>query len=507
MSTEGGAPDGGPPEGGAPDGGPAFVTEAEKRQHRSHGLLGDSDLGDERSAPQRLRGFTRIFWAATAVLVLAVGGLTAATIAKGPRVASLEVSTDGIVERDGGRVRLHLDQAVEPDALERVTVTPDAPHTAELDGGLLTLTFAQTLRYATTYEIGIDSARSAATGSSADLTASFTTKNPDLFTLDRTADDPSQPDAIRVRPLSGGETRVLFTADRIQDYTVVGPVLVVVTIEPDDTNRVRTLTLDTGSEGTIPLPGPGTVRELHASPEKGVLGWTFSGQTPTGPLDRALYSYDLTDQKGEAVPVLGIDGGPLRARDWLFVPGTTSVVTHSLDDTVLLLDLLTPGSVSPLGQHAELRGFVPGANRLVVADPDSGSLIDLADGSVETLALPPAEVGATASPVQVLLLDSDSYVELEAEYSPETGATQYSVVRVDASGTAEIFRTSPTGRIRGICLSPNGQYLAVEAVSVEGEPDDYPDVPGFSATSTVLVDLGSGETARSVNGVSRDWCA
>ncbi|PPF79236.1 hypothetical protein C5E02_13920 [Rathayibacter rathayi] len=478
------------------------ATEVESGGTARNGSRRRSNLGSAHAS-----GFPRAFWAVVAVLVLAVGGLTAATVAKGPRAASLEVSTDGVVERDGGRARLHLDQAVEPDALERLTVTPDAPHTAELDGGVLTVTFTGTLRYATRYTLGIDDARSAATGSAADVSASFTTKDPDLFTLDRTAEDPSQPDAVRVRPLSGGNARVLFTADRIQDYTVVGPVLVVVTIEPDDTNILRTITLDTGSEGIIPLPGPGTVRELHSSPEKGVLGWTFTGQTPTGPLDRALYSYDLTDRTAEAVPVLGIDGGPLRASDWMFVPGTTSVVTHSLDDTVLLLDLLTPGAISPLGQHAELRGFVPGANRLVVADPDSGSLIDLADGSVEKLALPPAGVSATASPVQTLLLDSGSYVELEAEYAPGTGTTQYSVVRVDAAGPSEVFRTSPTGRIRGVCLSPNGQYLAVETVSVEGRPDDYPGEPGFGATSTVLVDLGTGDTARSVNGRSRDWCA
>ncbi|QHC74900.1 hypothetical protein [Rathayibacter sp. VKM Ac-2805] len=495
MSTERGAT----PERGASPGGGTSAQSGRRAGGGARRAPGLDSAGASR--------FPRLFWAVVAVLVLAVGGLTAATVAKGPRVASLEVSTDGVVERDGSRARLHLDQALEPDALDRVRVVPDAPHTAELDGGVLTVTFTDTLRYATRYEIGIDDARSAATGSAADVSASFTTKDPDLFTLDRTADDPSQPDAVRVRPLSGGDARVLVAADRIQDYAVVGPVLVVVTIEPDDTNLLRTVTLDTGSEGVIPLPGPGTVRELHSSPEKGVLGWTFTGQAPSGPLDRALYSYDLTDQKAEAVPVLGIDGGPLRARDWMFVPGTTSVVTHSLDDTVLLLDLLTPGSISPLGQHAELRGFVPGANRLVVADPESGSLIDLADGSVETLALPPADVSATASPVQILLLDSGSYVELEAEYAPETGATQYSVVRVDASGTSEVFRTSPTGRIRGVCLSPNGQYLAVETVSVEGRPDDYPGEPGFSATSTVLVDLGTGDTARSVNGRSRDWCA
>ena len=455
------------------------------------------------------RGFSRVFWGATLVLALGVGGLTAATISRGPRVASLEVSTDGVVERDGGRARLHLDQDLEPEALDRVEVTPEAEHTVELEDGVVTVTFADTLRYATTYEIAIDDARGLATGATADVSASFTTKDPDLFTLDRTP-DPAEPDAIRVRPLSGGsgdETRVVATADRIQDYVVVGPLLVLVTIEPDDTNLIRTVALDTGAEGVIPLPGPGVVRELHAASEKGVLGWTFTGEAPTGPLDRALYSYDLTDQKAEAVAVVGIDGGPLRARDWLFVPGTTSVVTHSVDDTVLLVDLLVPGAISPLGQHAELRGFVPGANRLVVADPDRGSLIDLADGSVETLALPVAEVSPTASPVQLLLLDSTSYVELEAEYSPESGATQYSVVRVDADGTSEVFRTSPTGRIRSICLSPNGQFLAVEAVSVEGEPDDYPEVPGFSATSTVLVDLETGDTSRSVNGVSRDWCA
>ncbi|NQX17523.1 hypothetical protein [Rathayibacter sp. VKM Ac-2857] len=468
-------------------------------------------MSTERRASHERRGgersFSRVFWTATAVLVLAVGGLTAATIGKGPRVASLEVSTSGVVERDGGRARVHLDQTIEPDALDRVRVTPETPHTAELEGGVLTVTFDDTLRYATEYEIAIDDAQGTATGAESDLSAAFTTKDPDLFTLDRTAEDPAQPDAIRVRPLSGGDTRVLYTADRIQDYAVVGPVLVVVTLEPDDTTLIRTLTLDTGSEGVIPLPGPGVVRELHASPEKGVLGWTFTGSAPTGPLDRALYAYDLTDQKAEAVPITGIDGGPLRATDWMFVPGTTSVVTHSLDDTVLLVDLLTPGTISPLGQHAELRGFVPGANRLVVADPDSGSVIDLADGSVETLDLPPADVGPATSPVQLLLLDSSSYLELEADYSPETGTAQYSVVRVDASGTTEIFRTSPTGRIRGVCLSPNGQFAAVEAVSAEGVPDDYPDVPGFSATSTVLVDLGTGDTSRSVNGVSRDWCA
>lgn len=450
------------------------------------------------------RGFARVFWGAAAVLALAVGGLTAATIAKGPRVASVEVSRDGVVERDGGRARIVFDQALKPDALDRVEVSPATPYSAELDGSTLTVTFERTLRYATDYEISIDAARGTATGSTADVSASFTTKDPELFALERVADGP---DAVRARPLSGGDARVVFTADRIQDYVVVGPVLVAVTLEPDDTNLIRTMTLDTGAEGVIPLPGPGTVRELHASPEKGVLGWTFTGDAPTGPLDRALYSYDLTDQEGEAVAVSGIDGGPLRARDWTFVPGTTSVVTHSLDDTVLLLDLLTPEAISPLGQHAELRGFVPGADELVVADPDSGSLIDLSDGSVETLALPPAEVSATASPVQILLLDSSSYVELEAEYSPETGATQYSVVRVDDSGTSELFRTSPTGRIRSICLSPNGQFLAVEAVSVEGVPDEYPEVPGFSATSTVLVDLGTGDSTRSVNGVSRDWCA
>ncbi|MWV58826.1 hypothetical protein [Rathayibacter sp. VKM Ac-2754] len=457
----------------------------------------------ERRSP---RAFARAFWGATTALVLAVGALTAATIGQGPRVTAVEVSRDGVVERDGGRVRIHLDQSLEPDALERVQVTPETPHEAELDGGVLTVTFADTLRYATTYDITIDRARGVATGSAADISASFTTKDPDLFTLDRTP-GPAEPDSIRVRPLSGGEARVVATADRIQDYVVVGPVLVMATLEPDDTTLLRTVTLDTGSEGVIPLPGRGVVRELHASAEKGVLGWTFSGDTPTGPLDRALYSYDLTDQKGEAVAVTGIDGGPLRARDWLVVPGTTSAVTHSPDDTVLLIDLLDPASISPLGQHAELRGFVPGANALVVADPESGSLIDLVDGSVETLALPTADVAATASPVQVLLLDSGSYLELEADYAADAGTTQYSVVRVDAAGTTEIFRTSPTGRIRSICLSPNGQFVAVQAVSEEGVADGYPDVPGFSATSTVLVDLDSGDTTRSVNGVSRDWCA
>ncbi|MFT4030380.1 MAG: hypothetical protein QM675_10940, partial [Protaetiibacter sp.] len=61
-------------------------------------------------------------------------------------------------------------------------------------------------------------------------------------------------------------------------------------------------------------------------------------------------------------------------------------------------------------------------------------------------------------------------------------------------------------RIGAVCLSPNGQYLAVEVVPGGATPDDYPNAPGWSGTTIYYVDAETGAFSRGVTGMSADWC-
>jgi hypothetical protein len=82
------------------------------------------------------------------------------------------------------------------------------------------------------------------------------------------------------------------------------------------------------------------------------------------------------------------------------------------------------------------------------------------------------------------------------------------LVLTDPDGSRELFRTSSAGsRVRNFCLSPNGEFLAVEVISGEGIPDDYPAESGFSATSIYFVRVDDGTSNRGVNGFLPNWCS
>jgi hypothetical protein len=172
-----------------------------------------------------------------------------------------------------------------------------------------------------------------------------------------------------------------------------------------------------------------------------------------------------------------------------------------------LIDGIKGGDPTPLGWHAEMRGFIPGTLKLVVADPESGSILDLSAGTTTALNLPLPQIMPDYYPGKLELLAADSYVLLNSTYT--TGASSASVlVLTDSEESRELFRTTTAGsRVRNFCLSPNGEFLAVEVISGEGVPDDYPVEPGYSATSIYFVRVDDGTSNRGVNGFLPNWCS
>jgi hypothetical protein len=215
---------------------------------------------------------------------------------------------------------------------------------------------------------------------------------------------------------------------------------------------------------------------------------------------------------GPAVPqpVLGLDGAPLRAADWAFVPGSTSLVVQDFDQSLFLVDVLGRQPVTPLGVHNEIRGFIAGTSDLVVADPDRGALIDLIDGTTTTLELASADLADNVYPGRITMLDDSRYLVTLVMVDIEGGRNLRSsmLAEVDAEGELrQVFApAADTSLIRDYCVSPNGQYVAVAASGEESRPDGYSDNPGYTQTMTSIVEIATARTVLSLQGGFSDWC-
>jgi len=457
----------------------------------------------ERSARRR---FHRTWLAVIGVLAVAAAGLGVASIAQGPRLASATINAAAATERAGQRLVLQSDQplaAVEPDD---VTVEPQAPIELTADGGRLTVRFTGMLRYATEYRVSVP-VRSAATGAASRLDYRFAT--PDVATFSLLRHQPGGDDSDRVvrHSLSGATDDVtMFEAPRIQEYVPLGEAIAAVVL---DAAGAPSLVL-VGPDGTptpVSVPPARGIRSLKVAASGNLLGYLLEREDAAGVT--TLMVLDLSDASWVPLEVRGPADTALSALEWTFVPGRTSVVVQALDQQLYLVDPVAGSAATPLGQHTELRGFLTGTLRLVVADPDRGAIIDLAEGTTTNLDLPLAVVPPGLYPDAFVLTSSESYVELYTNPMghAEVGARSI-LYRVDAGGTRELFRpATATSRIGAVCLSPNGQYLAVEVIPGDTTRDEYRDAPGWSGTTIYYVDATSGVTSRGVAGMAADWCA
>ncbi|TPW75644.1 hypothetical protein [Schumannella soli] len=461
------------------------------------------DLGPERR-PLGWRGTLAI---ALAGLLVVVAGLALGNALRPPGIVRADFDGAALIEQQGARVVLHLDRAVDRLATKDVTVSPAASFSVQRSGAAVTLTFPERLRYGTDYRVSLR-VPDGKGGTSATVEQSIRTPWPNVYTLLRDAPDPDA-DQILSRSVDGGATKVAFSAPRIAQYAVLPSQLAVATLGDAGDATLQLVTLPEGSSDTITTPQHASIDLLKSSGPSGLLGYTLT--TPPGvepALDHVLEFYDPTSSSGIGTAVTGLDGEPLSVLDYVWVPGTTSLVAQATDQSLLLIDPTKSAKPVPLGAHGELRGFLPNTATVVVADPDGGSTIDLTTGETTPLAVPEDGQPAEDYRGEVTVLDrAGRYVEVVSSPDFTRGATGFRVVLAGPDGGRVLYQPADDGsRIRQACLSPNAQYLAVEVVSPEGRSDDYPQTPSFTAISTNIVDVSSGAVARGLPGFDPSWC-
>jgi hypothetical protein len=457
---------------------------------------------------QRLaRVYRRSVVATIGILGLAATALGVAGAFRGPHLDDASVAAATALERPGQRLVLRSDQAIDPVDKADVRIVPDLPIEVTSDERAITIRFAGTLRALTEYTATV-AVTGAATGVDGTLTYTFTTPDLDIAVLVRDLDGA---DEVRGRAVSADETTTLFTADRIQEFALLRDGVAAVVLDEEGANG-RLVIAPEGEQLTqeLTLPGPGRLQQLRASDTTDRLGVLFTSADAGAPdaLLAQLLIFDRLDSSGILRPVTGLDGEPLSVIDWRFVPGTPYLVVQAFDQSMLLIDTTTADAEPvPLGEHAEMRGFLPGTLRLVVADPQSGGTIDLESGQTAGFVLPDDRLDELSYPGKVVVLGDDHYVEVASRPVPGDGfVLDYEILHVGPDDVEVIFDPDAGIPIRDICLSPNGQYLAVEVQDPEGEPDGYPNVSGRTLSSTYFVDLETGQANRAVAGFASSWC-
>jgi WD40 repeat protein len=266
---------------------------------------------------------------------------------------------------------------------------------------------------------------------------------------------------------------------------------------PDGAGTLTVGPLD-GSEPTRTLAANSDISQLKSSGPSGLVGFVLTPLSdPDQGGDGQLHLYDPVT--GKLITVSGFDGKPLDPLDWAFVPGTTSIVAQTADTSLYLIDPLNGRPTQPLGGHSRMYGFVPGSTTLIVDDNGDYKSIDLARGNTSTV--PALDLPEVAAVQQLLPLAGDrGYVGWVAT---QDGAGL--VVVISDGHARQIYAEDPdpTGGIQSICLSPNGQYVAVAKLPRDAATN--PDSSGF-ANKTEFVDIATGRTDHDVAGSQVNWC-
>ncbi|MCY7287324.1 MAG: hypothetical protein LH624_03510, partial [Cryobacterium sp.] len=330
-----------------------------------------------RSVRLAARRFRRLFSATVAVLILLVAGLAVANFKQGPRLASAEINLEAAVARGNPRLLLTANQPLAEVKAGQVTVSPATEVSTSVTDRALTVEFAGILRYNTVYKVTVTEVASTTQSATSTLDYEFTTPDIDIYALQRDSRvgdaGAKRPDTVRRTTLQGrGDGDIVFSAPRIQQYVALENHLAAVTLAEDDTATLEVVSFAGGENVQVPVPSAGVIENLAASPSKHLIAYTFtSAPAAEGRrYDRTPFVYDLTEYSGLPVEVTGVDGLPMTVMDLGFVPDSTSLVVQNAGQTLFLIDMLGDALLTPLGEHDEMRGFVPGTRALVVADPD-----------------------------------------------------------------------------------------------------------------------------------------
>ncbi|MEP6479676.1 MAG: hypothetical protein ABJB03_09815 [Rhodoglobus sp.] len=452
--------------------------------------------------------FRRAFALVVVLLLLFCTGLGVVAFFQGPKLASAQVDTTGVVDQSGQQLRLFANQSVAHVNKSQVTITPPVDFSVTTSGALISVQFDERLWYATDYQVRIAGVTSVYEARPSTLSYRFITETPTVYFLHRGQPD----DQIVATGLTGSARSVVYSAQSIQSFVVLPGALAVATVANDGTSRLSIVNRVDGTVSSVPLPASGALEQLQGAESSSLLGFTFTSHSPAdGSSDlhpeftSTLFTFDLR-AGGTPQPVLGIDGKPLRVFSWMFVPGTATVVALNRELSLLTVDPAT-ASVLPIGQYSELEHISTDGTRLALTDQRGSIALSLADNSATRLKASPMDGGTPYLGAFQVLRNGDR-IEHISLFQDATGRFSTRLVYDDGATSRLLYQThADTGSIESFSVSPNEQYVAIETIPDLGArvSDGYTVEPRATTITTIIVDVATGKIVRGVEGFDLTW--
>ncbi len=450
--------------------------------------------------------FQRRFVATVCILALLVAGFAVLTFLQGPKLSSAIVDTTAVVAKPAQTLRMFLNERVDAVRHSQVSITPAAPFTVSSSGDGVVVQFTRALGYGTTYRVAVREVASADDGRAADVSYRFTTASPDLYFLHRSGS--TAPDQIVRTSIHSAAQSIVYQARRIQDFAVFDHAIAVVTEVADGMSEL-VFVGDGGEVQQVGLPGAGTVGDMHANRDTGLLGFTFTsaGAAPARRYSDTLFS---VDPSGTGIPtvVKGLGGAAMSVLDWYYVPSTSELVAQQVDESIVLVDTTKPGTVSPLGQYPELDGVTADGSSAVVSD-DLGPLRLALPAGTRTRLVPSRFEGKTPylgdAPAVVV---PGGWIQDDRAYDPAIGRfVSHLVFDTGRSVRRLLTLPNPRGAIDFFAVSPNSEFVAVETTpdSAAAVPDGYSLDSRSRDETTDFVDVATGVLVKSVTGFDVQW--
>lgn len=448
--------------------------------------------------------FTRALTITVTALVVLIGVFVGLASVQGPKLTGAQIDLEQAVGGTGAQLRLFANQALSEVRPDQVAVIPDAAFTVSRAEDVLVIQFTAPLDHDTEYTVTAEGVTSLYRDSAATFEHTFSTGPAVVHYLDRA--DPSSPDtgdSVVRAGLSGGEQERVFTAPRIQEFTMVGDVIAATTVDDAGVFGLTLVNPADGVSNRLDLPpGVDSIAELASTADAGYL--LFSA-APAG--ETVLYSIDTGGDRN-ARPVLGIDGAPVEILDWLVLPEGDAIVVQASDESLFRIDLGAEASVEPVGQYAGLESVSLDGSRLVVRDTFGLISLTLASREEERFTASPL-LGTDAVVANATLVAADlTRVQKAAIFDEESGQFASYVV-LDDGDAARVLLESPNqlGSLEDFSVSTNGQYVAVTVVPdvAAGISDQYAVRPTASSVTTVIVEIETGLVRASVPGFQLDW--
>lgn len=444
------------------------------------------------------RSYRRSVGITLASLLVLCGTLFAVGATQGPKLSNVQLD---VARASTQQVRLIANQVVAPVTESQVVVSPAVAFSVDTAGNVITVVFAAPLDYSTDYTVTVNGVRSPARDNESTFASTFRTPSATVYYLDRGDDT----DRIYASGISPPERRVVYQADSIMEFAVVGRVLAVVTRNADGIDGLSLVQIDSTIVEEVLLPDAGWVTQVRASDSALTLGFVLTS-IGDDEFVRTLFTIQLAVGR-VLTPTLDLQGEALRVLDWQFRPGTESLIVLDSSRALAVIEPGAPQAHLPLGDYLTISHVSRDGTIVTASDQFGFSTVTIDDLRAERV--PPTFInGAEPYLAEAQALSDGSMLALAFNYFAETNRFDSYLVRDDGSTSTLLYgEKGSAAMILQFSVSPNEQYVAIEfdPDTDASQDDGYIGNSRPSTVTTAIVELATGYVVAKFEGFALHW--